>query len=42
MNRNRNMSRNNAPSKALIVAKWVLFTLIALFLVTRVIRYFLQ
>ena len=36
------MNRNGARSKALIVAKWVLFTLIALFLATRVIRYFLQ
>ncbi|WP_267874551.1 MULTISPECIES: hypothetical protein [unclassified Massilia] len=39
---NRNINRNNARSKAVIVAKWVLLALMVLFLVTRVIRYFLQ
>lgn len=36
------MNRNNPRSKAFSVAKWVLIALIVLFLVTRVIRYFLQ
>jgi len=36
------MNRSNARNKALIVTKRVLFTLLALFLVTRVIRSFLQ